>query len=496
MAKLRPTISIEELLTFENCARKLLRKTILACGKILEKYFGTKVFLEIQEGLIEKNPALFQAMNLSFKQDHFGVIKTEKTEKIPDEPFIHLFSTRINNRVISTGSDFFSEEDAYWKSLAEGIERYTWYESEDFFRNKTKKASFAEVRNNSLDIGRLAGFTEKQKREISFLSWDKNTRFEWIRSISLISGEKTLCPLQLVSSRYFKNKVRFSDSSQRHEPMLRWAITTGLATGQSLEEAVVKGALEVIERDAFMITYLNKLSPKKFDQDLLSEESEKIKFILSKIKRYSLEIHILKLPTDFPLHITLAIAIDRTGKGPAFSLGARADFNLEKSIIDALTECTTMRIESRRYKVSELDSIVNLKVPNRLGRIVFWSKFENLPEISFLTSGETLKKENWLQNDFAIPREKTIKRDYYRKKMRFLSKILERKKYEAVYVEITHPKTKPTGLRTVNVIIPELQPMHLNESVPYFGGKRLREIPEKLGFPVPENLNAVPHPFP
>ena len=43
--------------------------------------------------------------------------------------------------------------------------------------------------------------------------------------------------------------------------MLRWAVTTGLATGQSLEEAIAKGILEVVERDAFMISYLNRLSP-------------------------------------------------------------------------------------------------------------------------------------------------------------------------------------------------------------------------------------------
>lgn len=48
-------------------------------------------------------------------------------------------------------------------------------------------------------------------------------------------------------------------------------------------------------------------------------------------------------------------------------------------------------------------------------------------------------------------------------------------------------------------IIPELQPLYLDERYPYFGSDRLYSVPVKLGYlknPNNENtLNKFPHPF-
>jgi ribosomal protein S12 methylthiotransferase accessory factor len=56
-----------------------------------------------------------------------------------------------------------------------------------------------------------------------------------------------------------------------------------------------------------------------------------------------------------------------------------------------------------------------------------------------------------------------------------------------------------TAFKVVMVIIPELQPMHLDERHPYLGGERLYQMPVTLGYKDrpsrEEELNPFPHPF-
>jgi ribosomal protein S12 methylthiotransferase accessory factor len=55
------------------------------------------------------------------------------------------------------------------------------------------------------------------------------------------------------------------------------------------------------------------------------------------------------------------------------------------------------------------------------------------------------------------------------------------------------------GFRVVKVVIPNLHPLYLDEKHPYLGGKRLYDVPVKLGFlknPRKEDeFNKISHPF-
>src|SRR3989344_5687016 len=60
-----------------------------------------------------------------------------------------------------------------------------------------------------------------------------------------------------------------------------------------------------------MVTWLNKLSPKKIDLESVIDED--FKKILRRVREKRLEFHILSLPTDQPVNVFLAILIDKTG---------------------------------------------------------------------------------------------------------------------------------------------------------------------------------------
>ena len=456
--------------------------------KFLERYFGYPILIKIPAELYEIESKNYDIINSAYELQKLGIIKNiKKREDYPDEPKMYnYYITSPRGRIYGSGVDFLSKEKALWKTIGEAAERYLWFSSDWFFRNH-KISSYKELRESALNIFSLAGFSEEQKNKYSILQFDENTELGWIPASSLVSRKKFFCPIQLVSSYYFKQKTKIPFNEKGAEPMLRWCITTGLATGPSLEEAVVKGILEVIERDAFMISYLNKLSSPIIDLEHLSSQDAEIAKIIKDFKRYNLETYILQLPTNFPVYVNLAVVIDRSGFGPALTVGASADFDFKTCLLDALSESLIVRYSLKNKFNKEID----LKKIGHEERLIYWSKIENLPKIEFLLRGEKIEF-NLEQNLYNLSKNQ----DYYKDKLNLLAEELKKRDYDACFVELTTKKIKKIGFRCVQVVIPELQPMHLEESIPYLSGKRLKEIPLELGYQPAEVLNREPHPFP
>ncbi|MFH0929859.1 MAG: YcaO-like family protein [Candidatus Moraniibacteriota bacterium] len=473
----------------------LKKRTLLLLILFLERYFGASILLEMPSKLQDIDPEIYPAINLAHKMKGLGIIPSiKKSPKLPDEPFIHEFIFASPHVSSSAGADFLSEKRAIWKFLGESTERFLWKTSDAFYLNKTKSSSFRDLPGEALDIFSLSGFSGSQKKNFEILHFDERTRFDWIKAHSLTSKKKLYCPVQLVSSKYHQEKVKSLKNTRKEEPMLQWNISTGLATGRCLSEATVKGMLEIIERDAFMITYLNKLSAPTVSLSHLAKSDVDIARVLHNFQRYNLEVCIVKLPTDMPVCVYLATITDRSGLGPALTVGASADFDAKKCILDALSEAHCTRLFAKKHFFKEIDpEKLNFK-----GRVLYWAKKENLPKISFLTEGKKIiidvdKKRNFYD---TLENNSRILDRYYRKKLYFLTSELKKKKYEAYFVELSSKKAKKLGFRCVKTVLPQFQPLHLDERIPYFGGKRLQEIPLELGYEPTKEINRERHPFP
>jgi len=495
--KLRSTLQAKKILENQSTA-KYLKKFLFSNLQMLENFFGSEMFLEIPEKFQSTKPEFLPAFgaihNLNFPEN----IQLEKLEKIPDEPFLWLYHSKINSQSYGLGADFLSEESAFWKCLAESVERYLWKKNDLLSGKNVLQASFRELsQKNILNPFSLAGFSEGQKKNQEILSFDQNTRFGWTEARSLTQGKGILCPAQLMNIPYFKKTVKSPANPKKNEPMLRWGVSTGLATGKTTTEALVKGILEIIERDAYMIAYLNKLSPDQIDLESLREQDSEIENILNAFDRYRLELTLLRLPTDFPVSVCFAIINDPSGIEPATVVAASADFDLRISILDALSECLSSRITLRRMKKNMPDIELDEKNLDRAGRLLYWAQTENMSKLDFFKKGKKISVDLSKEADFYISKDKEkLTEKYYSEKLNLLVRELRKKNYEACYVELTNAKAKRLRLRSVYVVVPELQPMHLEEVIPYFGGKRLREVPEKLGFFPAEKLNPIPQPFP
>jgi ribosomal protein S12 methylthiotransferase accessory factor len=483
--------------SFDNS--KILSKLYEIFFKNLERFFGLEI------GLRPNTPSRFA----NFEQENgfeilHRLIDKEIMEQcskrayrpFPDEPPLHRFTTvvkrqyykkdRVSNKprrpVIAYGGSLFSEEEALWTALGETIERYAFFNFNPPKKQIVSK-SYSEIRDQALDIFTLAGIDPQLREKQKILQFNESTIFKWVEGFSLTQNKKLLIPQQLASA--------FNHRLHEAEPQIRPAVTTGAAAHRTLEDALVGGIRELIERDAFMITWMNKITPERIA--LHSLRSTRLQTVLQQLERYGLELHLLHLPTDFPLHEILSVIVDRSGMGPTFCMSGNTDFDLYEATERAVREIVSMRLLGRAFheRSGEKDFHRLAYDPKKLdleSRVVYWYDNKRLPDLEFLIEGEVIPIDDFPK--YTVPR--TVK-----EKLTLLIRDFKKKGLELAYVDILDRKlSKELDFRAVMAIAPELQPMHLHEEIPYNWGRRLNEIPKLCGYKSLKIKNTLPHPFP
>lgn len=491
-------VPVHAALSALNVSRPYRACAVLAT-KALEYITGSSVRVHVPQRI--RPYALhgeWGALEASAQLHAAGILHTFlQRERIPDEPGAFVYSAVSTRGVRGSGIHVTESSRALWRALGEMVERHLWSTTD--ITQKNIRCSIRKMGNRGLHLKKLAGFSEKQMSEHKELQYSEETVFTWIRGYSLTRRISVWYPAQLASSTYARRIGTERPYNEKYaqnpsyEPLLRWPVTTGLGTGRTVRDALVSGILEVIERDAFMITYLNMLTPPSINLDSIAIHDKYFGQTLGQLARYKLEPHLLLLPTDFPLTIVLSVLIDRTGRGPAITVGASADFDPITAAQDALSESIIVRTGKTReiYQENYVPRPDQEKgFMDRARRLQYWARQGQLHALDFLLKGPQID----------IPYAGTSSREphnrYTSRELNALVRACRRLGQEAVYVELSSKETCAAGFRTVHVTMPSMQPVHMNERIPYFGGARLYEVPRTLGYTPAQVLNTTPHPFP
>lgn len=423
------------------------------------------------------------SLNLAatFFNTYKGYITSLRREPLyNDEPQLFAYSAHYKTRYkdvdsIASGVSF-DKERALMRVLGETLERYCL---DNFNERDFITGSISDLHVPFLDPTRVISFSEQQlknKHFNKFIIKDASI-FRWVHGYSLFLKKKILVPAQLVFTSYQPIK---------NEPWILLPISTGAATGITLEGGLYRGICEIIERDAFMISYLNKLPSPLID--LQSIKNKVIANILSILNRYRLEVFVVDITSDLQIPAFASLLLDRTGLGPAVSVGLKAGLNEEETIIGAIEESLMVRSWIRDiFMYTE----TKMKIPNTIetveDRACFWFKPESIEYLDF-----------WLKHGRRKKLESRKALDEHNEFHQAIT-LLKKAGIDIFYVDITQPKMKKFGFTVVKVIIPQLHPFYLEEKYPYLGGNRLYDVSVKLGFqssPHHENqLNKIPHPF-
>lgn len=477
---LRDTVPYDEFarMHHKNSARD---RAIASFVRFVEDKLGARMTYDAAQFRYFR-PDLADLMQLAERMRAAGVIRSYSPRLFAsDEPPYAEWRAvyREGDDGSAAGSAVDDDRAALTAALAEATERYLWFESGDHFVDERELRYEDMLRiGQAVDPRRYASFSDEQRVQFPQLAL-RDVPYIWTQAKNLIDDSSVYVPAQISTG-----VPRIAHRRHRGiEPMILYPITNGLATWTSREGARLRGLLEVIERDAFTITWLNQITASRFDVDALAQKRESLAALAEKCRRYRLEPNFIRLVTDAPTYAVMAVVEDRTGHAPRYGFGVKASADPARAAEGALFEALRGRRAARYF----LESGAVAPAAEDIGhtdRILYWAEGDRASRLSFLIEGAIAPQAAEWENESD---EKHFAR---------LKKWIDAQGYIATAVPFTHAKNNLTPWHIEFVNVPELQPMYFNERQPHIGGSRLTEVPRRCGFTArAQPFLDEPHPF-
>ncbi|HID90172.1 MAG TPA: hypothetical protein EYP52_10775 [Anaerolineae bacterium] len=146
-----------------------------------------------------------------------------------------------------------------FSSVGEGFERYLCFIYAQYIRHVPgliRVATYRELREageRALGPEELYLFHPRQyaQENFPFVPLQEDTLLSWIRGTDLLTGDVVWAPAQIIVMGY----------AAHGEPPVGFSSSAGLSAGSSIEEAIVHGFQEFVERDANNIHWVTRIPP-------------------------------------------------------------------------------------------------------------------------------------------------------------------------------------------------------------------------------------------
>lgn len=414
-----------------------------------------------------------------------GVEPGERRSGDPDFELWRSFAAEpraLGSRVIQAGGCSRSVESAQASALGEAVERLAArsVRPQDAFT-----ASFAELGDEAVNPREWDLFHPETRAEAGFpyptLDEHRPIRWLWGQSIDEeLRQTPTAVPVARVAA--------FRAPEDRHDA----AVVSGFAAATCTVDAVWRGLREVLERDAFMIAWANRLPLRGLD---LEDGPLDVVDLCRRFTEVGLEVRAGALKLDLGMWLVIAqCRSDRPGD-PSTVVAVGCDPDLATAGSRALEELAAARL----YVAGELAAHrgplpqpVAEQVTTMVDHGLLYARSEMRRELErWWCPQEHLP---WPSSSPALPRPSSselLRQGVSRCRSAGL---------RVLAVDLTPPEMRSLGLRVVKTLVPGTYPMQFDSRWPHFGGRRLTEVPVKLGLlPKPlgfEELCRVPHPFP
>jgi len=368
------------------------------------------------------------------------------------------FNGRLSVIGVGTGKGM-SKQQGLASALGEAVERYcSQYEGYE----PCIRASFNELTGIAIHPNDLMGFSKQQyeNREVwrkkgatAYVPdpYDTSRPIDWTPAWSLTKKQWRLVPSAYVFYSYL----------QKGGGDICNGCSNGVAAGNSLEEAVMQGFYELVERDATAMWWYHKLLKPAVDwQNLKSPFTTNVE---DDMNRVGMRLEILDLTNDLGIPVFSANLFDCNRADCLKSIGLGCHQDPHIALERAVSELgqTWRMTEQNSYSI-EMQKFLNIHEP-------FFSADSSLAPKRL--SDFTIKQNN----DFLDDIEDAVH-------------LLQDRGLEMIIVDLTRPDI---GFPVVRVIVPGM--IHF---WPRFGCRRLLEVPKMLGWIdrdiSEDNLNPVP----
>ena len=440
-----------------------------------------------------ETPADLLAHESSLVSDSTGIVRrltrVHKDLSEPSSPRIyraeianHRFLAADDGATVIASGKGFTEEAAKLSALGEAMERYA---ASSWGEEIVLRGDAGSIGMDTLDPTRLVLFDDEQFARLDYDPWREDASIGWVPMRSLASGRELAVPALAVLMAY---------ETVADEPYLFPITSNGLAAGATLERAILSGALECIERDAFLCTWLNRLPCRRLSPD--DHPDADVRSMVLAYRRRGVELELYRLPTSGEIAVCMAVAVGEPSiEGPAAVVGLGAHHELARAAASALIETAQVRPSLR----------VRLRAPETRTRLE--ELLRDPRDVTSLEDHDLLYCDHAMLGCFDFVREAPVERadwtgdrvDADASRLRGLVEHLQDEGSDLLYADLTSEDVRDTGVRVVRVVLPDYQPMHFGFAERRLAARRLYEMPLRLGLAdemsTASTLNPFPHPL-
>lgn len=309
----------------------------------------------------------------------------------------------------------------------------------------------------------IDGFRYKRFKE--------NDAIEWVVGYSHGKNDKLLVPAFIVFLGYNlcnPNISWFSPSS-----------SSGLAIYYNYPEAVKRGVLELVERDAAMKVWLKrKITPRL---NLKTLKSVKLRYLINKLNNEGLKVELVIATQEINIPSVIAITYAKEKIKPYASFGLSAGEDLEAVSLKALQEAIMVRNTLDELKSSKkLKKISNiLEIREFIDHVIYYAQPETADKWKFFLRGRLYSVDE-IENLFSFYPHKSYD-------LNTIRRILDAHDLDIISVDLSNDISKQLGLFSIRVVIPGMMQMDYD-----YNARCLRYPGCNLSV---DSLNQDPHPF-
>jgi ribosomal protein S12 methylthiotransferase accessory factor len=386
-----------------------------------------------------------------------------------------------------TGGRAHSYKESELTAILEGLERCCGLAPRG--KRTVIHDSFRNLAEQALDPVKVGVYSKEQYAlpDFPFEPFDPDHPIDWVWGYSFLQERAILVP-ELLAYYSWGNGSGFVEET-----------SNGCALGGSLEEAILYGILEVVERDSFLMTWYAMLPVPRLD--LFSVKDQELRLMVERMQAIAgYDVHLFNTTMENGIPSIWALAKNRNPKGANLICAAGAHLDPVRAVKSAIHELDNMmlilheKFEANReeceqmYRDSSLvqqmgDHSMLYSLPQAEERLQFLLDGHG-PLLSFDEAFKQKIRHTDLTDDL-----KDILQAFYQLNL------------DVIVVDQSSPETLRNGLICVKVLIPGMLPMTFGHDFTRLTGlERVIRVPVELGYAkhplTVEELNTHPHPFP
>ncbi len=353
--------------------------------------------------------------------------------------------------------------------------------------------TYADLRDSRgaepVEPERWALFDRSQGGTVPFPVFGERTPVAWAGGWSLTHQRARLVPACLV---YFG-----PDADLRPDGCVTVApaVSTGAACDPTPSGATLRGLLELIERDAVLIHWRNRITPRRIRIDPASPLAADFTEVFS---RPGLDYALYDVSLDLPSTAVFGTVTDRRRTPAAVFAGGAAHPDPQAAVRKTLLELVQglrWGEQSVGRGVDLLPGFVNIR--SFEDRMHLYAGHDMTSALRFLDDREGRGRHGASVVDLS---SLVASSDPAIDVLGQLVAALAERDLEVIAVDVTTGDLAECGIVVVKTLVPGLTTMEGDHTAPFLGGRRWRRLPVELGLLDRERtaaeLNPFPHPYP